>query len=240
MKEEFIELQVKRIRRNIAILIIVLILFAIFIAFNRGLGLMLACILFFVFIMHPVRFVSRLKSIRIHSVNEAVSVYGTFYDVAQNINNEVQNKSTVQSGNVIITDSWILKLNTFSLDVINIADIVWVYHDITIHKQGAIIQGAAVPPVEVGKTFALIINSQNPIVPTIRISASHMDYMDDSKEVESAGIEKKQRMTNLLEELQQRDSYAIFGYSEELAKMWMKDKNKFIEEVKLGAVRQGV
>jgi len=240
MKEEFIALQIKRIRRNINFLLASLIIFAIFVAFNIGVGLMLASIILFVFIMHPIKFVTRLKNIKIYSVNKAVSIYGGFYDVSQNINSEILSESSVKYENVIITDSWILKHNTFSLDVINIADIVWAYHNITSHKQGAIIPGAFIPPEEVGKTFAVIINSKNPIVPTIRINTTHMSNMDNSKEVALAGMKKQQRMRNILDELQQRNSYAIFGYSRELSKMWIEDKNRFIEQVNLGSVSQNL
>lgn len=237
MKKEFIDLQIKRIGRNIIIFLALLILFAILIAFKRELGFMIGGILLFAFIMHPVRFVSKLKNIKIHSVNKTVSVYGRFDDVAQKINGEVLRESSVQYGNIIITDSWVLKLNTFSLDVINIADVVWVYNDITLHEQGAIISGAAIPAGEMGKTFAVIINSKNPILPTLRISISHFSNMDDSKEVELAGIEKKQRMWNILGELQRRCPHAVFGYTKDLDKMWKEDKNRFIEEVKFGAMR---
>ncbi|MDF2545780.1 MAG: hypothetical protein K0R93_678 [Anaerosolibacter sp.] len=237
MKKEFIDLQVKRTRRNIIIFLALLILFTILITFKRGLGFMIGGILLFAFIMHPVRFVTSLKNFKMHSVNKAISVYGRFYEVEQKINNELLKENSVQYGNVIITDSWILKINTFSLDIINLADVVWVYNDVTLHEQGAIIPGAAIPAGEMGKTFAIIINSKNPIRPTTRISISHFSNMDDSKEAELAGIEKKQRMWNILGELQRRCPHAIFGYTKELDKMWKVDKNRFIEEVKLGAMR---
>lgn len=234
MNEEFIAIQIKRIQRNIIILAVLIILLAIFIAFNRGLGLMLVCILLFIFIIRPIRFVAAIKRIKYHTVNKTVSVYGKFDDVAQNINSEVTKQSSVKYGNIIITDTWILKLNTFSLDVVKIADVVWVYLENTRHKEGIIMPGVAIPPQEVGKTFAVIINTVNPIAPTIRISTTHMNYMDNSKEVEIEGIEKHQRMKNILEELQQRNPYTIFGYSRELAKKWIEDRNSFIEGIKSG------
>lgn len=231
MKEEFIALQIKRIRRNIIILIVVLTLLSIFIAFYRGIGLMILSVVFFVFIMGPVRFIRKLKSIKIYSVNKALSVYGYFYDVAQYINNEILRGDSVRYGNVIITDSWILKLNTFSLDIIKIDDIVWAYQQIIRHKQGVIMPGVVAPLDEVGKTFAVIINSKNPIAPTIRINTTHMSYMDKSKEVEIEGVEKQQRMLNILDELEKRNSYAIYEYSSDLSKIWDEDRDRFIKLV---------
>jgi type III secretory pathway component EscV len=233
MDKEFIDVQIIRIKRNIIILSVCIILLAIFIAFNKGIGLMFACILLGIFILNPRKFIAAIRRIKYHTLKEAVSVYGEFDYVVQNINWEVKKQSSVKYKNLILTDNWILKLNTFSLDVIKITDVVWAYIENTRHEEGIIIPGAAIPPQETGNTFAVIINTANPIIPTIRISTTHMSYMGDSNEVELEGIEKKQRMANILEELQQRNSCAVFGYSRELAKMWAEDRKRFIEEVKL-------
>jgi len=85
MIEEFLTLQIKRIRRNIVFLAAFLISFGTFIAFNRGIGLMLGCIALLAFIIHPVSFINNVMNIKLISVNKAIDVYGRFYDVAQNI-----------------------------------------------------------------------------------------------------------------------------------------------------------
>lgn len=131
-----------------------------------------------------------------------------------------------------------MKLRTISLDVVKIEDIVWAYHNITTHKQGAILPAAPIPPGEVGKTFAIIINTANPIAPTIRISTTQMSDMDECGEDAIQAIEKSQRMSDIFEELKKRNPSAIYGYSSELATLWAKDKNKFIQDVKQGIITE--
>jgi hypothetical protein len=235
MNKEFITDQIKRIKRNLAILGILIIAFIFLAYFYKGLGLMIIGIVLFSFILRPISYVNRIKSIKYHSVNKAISVYGNFYDVAQNINSEVICQSSIKYGNVIITDSWILKSNIFSLNVIKISDIVWSYLEYTKHKVGILMTGGAIPAQEAGKTVAVVINSANPIVPTVRISTTHMSNMDNSIETALEGIDKEQRMRNILEELHQRNPYAIVAYTKELAKMWITDKSRLIDEVKLCA-----
>lgn len=101
MKEDFIALQMKRIRRNFLILIIMITLLAIVIAKYPGLGFMMGAILIVAFIMQPKSFVATVKKIKLYSVKKVLSIYGSFDSVAININGEVCRQDTVQYKNII-------------------------------------------------------------------------------------------------------------------------------------------
>jgi hypothetical protein len=197
-----------------------------------GLAIIIAMILSVYTLIYNIKLLVQVISYKYHPIYKAVSIYGCYEDVAKSINYEVLGKEVVSHRDIIITENWILKINTFNLNVINVKDVVWVYESITSHKQSVIAPGIATPSTEVAKTFRVVINTRNPIAPTISISTTHnLDLIEFSEENRNMSVDKRQRMVNIIDEIEKRNPRALFGYSNDLAFMWEKDKEDFINKV---------
>jgi len=75
----------------------------------------------------------------------------------------------------------------------------------------------------------VIINSRNPLFPSIRISTTHeLDLVQYSEENTKKGIDKRGSMLSILEDLENKHPNAVYGYSSDLAELWVSDKEGFI------------
>ncbi len=236
-KQYFIETQIKRINRNQFILAFTLTAIGIWMTnYNLSqieidavnvIGLLIGLYLLYKGLPRLIKFILGVINFERHNVYKSLAVYGEYEEVAQGINSEVHVGGAAQYGLVVITNSWIMKLNTFSLDVIHVADVVWTYEGETTHRQSLY----GLPGQDAGKTYTVMIHTRNPLVPTLEFRLSHINHMDDSERVIVDGIEKKEKIRNILVEISHRNPHVIMGYSSELATMWEQDRHSFIQQI---------
>ncbi|GAA0133997.1 hypothetical protein YSY43_08370 [Paenibacillus sp. YSY-4.3] len=171
----------------------------------------------------------RIFKVQHHPIHKAAVIYGQFNDVSYYISSELSHPGTKTYKELIITENWIIKITTFGLNILKIADVVWAYNSVTKHEQGLIGPGVAAAPTEVAKTFSVMIHSKNPILPKLRISRTHeLDTVGHSEQNAVEGDRKRNLMLNILEDLEQRHPNAVYEYSRELEELWSKDKMLFI------------
>lgn len=171
----------------------------------------------------------RIFKVQYHPIHKAAVSYGQFNDVSYYISSELSRPGTKTYKEVIIMENWIIKITTFGLNILKIADVVWAYNSVTKHEQGLIGPGVVAAPTEVAKTFSVMIHSKNPILPKMRISRTHeLDTVGHSEQNALEGDRKRNLILNILEELEQRHPNAVYEYSKELEELWTKDKMLFI------------
>jgi hypothetical protein len=144
----------------------------------------------------------RIMSLQNHPLVARLKPYGDFAALEASVNQDLESKASVRSGNTRIMDNWLLRTNRFSLNLIPLGDIAWAYSKVTQHSTNGI---------PTGKTFSAVIMPQNQ--PEFEIAL------------------KKKQAEPFLEALQERAPWAVYGFTEDLKAAWQKDRNGFLGHV---------
>ncbi len=123
-----------------------------------------------------------------HPVVQAVSRYGSLFDVAQQLDLELQG-SPMKIGRATITQSWVVLPSRFGLSLCRIPDLIWAYKKVTRHYHNFI---------PTGKTYEVIM------------------YDRHGKPLQMQSRQKK--IDAMLALLAERAPWAIYGYSDDLNK----------------------
>jgi hypothetical protein len=145
----------------------------------------------------------RRRDLTLHPLVKRLSKYGQAELVADSIDRDLNTSNPIVYPNTKITDTWLLQQDRFKLELAKLSDIVWVHLQVTTQKLNGIIP--------IGKSYAAIC------------------YDRDGTKIEMPG--KKVQVNELLEQLELRVPWAIFGYSDEIQQAWEKERDDLIAVV---------
>ncbi len=138
-----------------------------------------------------------LKNPQTHPVAQRVASWGDPICIPMEIENEYSSKVFLRAGDYTLTDRYIIGKTFFNFDVFRIADLLWAYKSIT--KQ-------SINFIPVGKTYSAVLICYGG----------------------SATIRGKEPMVNsVLEYLAGKAPWSIFGYSDEIQKLFKKSQTEF-------------
>lgn len=139
------------------------------------------------------------------SVVKSLAAYGSPSQVAAQIDYELAGQYE-KVGSIYLLPTWIIKNNTFSVEVQHIENIVWMYKKVTKHS---------VNFIPTGKTYEVVLhNSQGS---EVSLNGTFMS---------------EQKTEQMMERIYQRIPWVVAGYDDELISYWNSNKNGFIEDVR--------
>lgn len=142
-----------------------------------------------------------------HPLIKALSRYGNPEDFRMRIDSEIRSEGQGQIfgrgfSKLRITSNWLVYTSPFTTRVMRAEDVLWGFQRIVKHYHNGI---------PTGKTYSVIIR----------------DAQGQSMEVGG----KKNTVPALIEALQRRLPWVLFGHTPELEKRWSKGKAQFIQEL---------
>lgn len=136
-----------------------------------------------------------------HPIMKALAVYGDPNMVSAQLNNEMSLGSQ-KIGPATLTSSWIILSKWSELKAVRIQDVVWIYKNVVQHRTNGI---------PTGKFYYAVINDMHG---------------------KTLSIQAKQAVVDeILQALVSRTPWAVKGFSSELAALWRKNREGFINEV---------
>jgi hypothetical protein len=105
-------------------------------------------------------------------------------------------------GGITITPNWIFREKTYGLDSVRLEDIVWFYQKVTTHRTNGI---------PTGKTYSTVLHDR---------SGKGFEFSANENQV-----------NDIMNILYDKAPWAISGYSDDLQKMWQKQRNDLIATV---------
>lgn len=161
----------------------------------------IAWLLLFIFIVWSlVKLMGRLSDRNRHPVYKALAPYGNPEAVAALIDEEIEQEGFAAIRRLVLTKGWLLWKRAFSLKVVPLEDVLWIYKNVTRQR---------VNYIPVGKTYSLRVHFKNQNFWAVGMK---------QKEVDRAVAAIGERAPN-----------AIAGYSDQLKYMWEKDFSAFID-----------
>jgi hypothetical protein len=167
-----------------------------------GLGIGLPCLLISAWNLQ--NWLRRRNSPQLHPIAKSLSKISDSPEVAvAQIDAEVQSESNKFTlGSLQITPSWLLRRKSFGLDIMKLDQIVWIYPKITQHKRNG---------VSTGTTYTAII------------------YDRQGKCLDISG--RQQDVEQVIKIITNQVPWIIAGFSDELNKLWMSDRNQIFDYV---------
>ena len=167
-----------------------------------GLGIGLPCLLISAWNLQ--NWFRRRNSPQLHPIAKSISKISDSPEVATTqIDAEVQSETNKLSlGSLQITPSWLLRRKSFGLDIMKLDQIVWIYPKITQHKRNGF---------PAGTTYTAII------------------YNRQGESLVIPG--RQQDVEQVMQTITHQVPWVIAGFSDELNKMWMSDRNQIFDYV---------
>jgi hypothetical protein len=136
-----------------------------------------------------------------HPLAARIAKWGDPMGVAVNAEREFENPLLKGGGGWRCGDKYLIRSTFFSFDVLRLQDVVWGYKKITKHS---------VNFIPTGKTYEALVMCYggNATIPG-----------------------KEARVNEILAFAQQRAPWAVFGYSDQLAGIWNKNRDEFVRQV---------
>lgn len=144
----------------------------------------------------------RTQNPQVHPVMCMARQYGPEFEVASQIDQELA-AASARYGACRLTASWLLQSRLFYCKMVKLADIVWAYKLEVRHSHNFI---------PTGKSYALVLYTRQ---------QQKLEHSASKKHVEA-----------LLSALMERVPTAVFGYSEDLQKLWRQQPDMFIHSAK--------
>lgn len=119
----------------------------------------------------------------------------------QQIDSEVA-QSNGKIGKAILTKSWVIAPHLYHVSIMHFDDVVWVYKKVTQRR---------VNFIPAGKTYAAILCASN----------GRMVQIDD----------KQEKIDQLLESIATKAPWAIAGFSDDVQKLWDKNRDALLQAV---------
>ncbi len=164
-----------------------------------GIGLVLSILA----LLSLSKYVKRNSDPYLHPIFKRLSAYGNTEDVAKDLENELEHGNVTTLEKLIITDNWVICTNGFSLSILRISDLIWLYKRINTRRFNLI---------PVGKNFEVVNNNKRK--GSIGFKVRHEETAD-----------------RYLEELHKRAPWIAFGYNEEYRGLWSKNLSQFVENI---------
>ena len=139
----------------------------------------------------------------LHPIVKRLSRYGQAEIVAQSIEQELGMSNGAIDKKTKLTASWLIHRAQLELEIGKLADIVWVYFQVTSNRLHGVIP--------IGNTYTVIC------------------YDRDGGKLEIPGA--KAQVMAIVEQLQMRLPWAIVGYTDEIELAWRSDRSNFIAMV---------
>jgi len=140
-----------------------------------------------------------------HPVFKKLSVYGNSKDMIEYLENELKQDNVVTIERFTITDNWVIFKSYFSLSVLRISDMIWLYKRITTRRMNF---------VAVGKDYELVINNNR-------------------KGSKAFRVRWEANCDSLLEEIYNRAPWIAIGYLDEYKNLWSRDFKRFVEFIEM-------
>jgi hypothetical protein len=137
-----------------------------------------------------------------HPIAKQLSVAGDAATIASQVEQEVSAPNTHTISNTTITPNWVFRKTTYSLDALRLEDLVWFYQKVTTHRTNG---------VPTGKTYSTVL----------------FDRAGRTFEMNANESQVQEIMTILYD----KAPWAISGFSDELQKMWKKERESMISAV---------
>jgi len=150
------------------------------------------------------KYVARTSDVRRHPTLLALARYGDPMMVASMIDNDFGVNLPERVKNLRLTDTWLASQRAFGCDIFYVPELVWVYKKVTRHYHNFI---------PTGKTYSLVINDAR---------GWSMDALDGGSET---------AVDRLIEKLATGVPWAVFGYSDELKRIWSENTAGFVAAV---------
>jgi len=137
-----------------------------------------------------------------HPVMEWLAGYGDPAVVRQQIENEIRQAKPLRFGSALVTESWILVPSRWSMWLMNLNSVAWVYQKVTQHSTNGI---------PTGKTYQACFRSKE---------GAQFDLKLSKKNAEA-----------FLRLINDRQPWAILGFSDEKQKAYTSDRANFVAVV---------
>jgi hypothetical protein len=137
-----------------------------------------------------------------HPIAKQLSADGDAATIASQVEQEVNAPNTHTISNTTITPNWVFRKTTYSLDALRLEDLVWFYQKVTTHRTNG---------VPTGKTYSTML----------------FDRAGRTFEMNANESQVQEIMTILYD----KAPWAISGYSDDLQKMWKKERESMISAV---------
>lgn len=149
------------------------------------------------------KFVRRNLDPYSHPIFKSLSAYGNSKDMTEYMENELKQGNVVTLEKFTLTDNWVIYKEFFSLSILKISDLIWLYKRVTTHR---------VNFVPTGKTFEIVINNNR-------------------KKSRSFQISNEANADIFLEEIYYRAPWIALGYSDDFRNLWARNFRQFVELV---------
>ena len=138
-----------------------------------------------------------------HPLAARIAKWGDPLGIAVAAEREFDNPMLKAGGGWRLGDTYLIRSRFFSFDLLRLRDLIWGYKKVTKHS---------VNFIPTGKTYQAILHCYggNAAVPA-----------------------KEARVNEVLQFAQQRAPWAVFGYSDQLAKIWSKEQVEFLKQVEV-------
>lgn len=150
------------------------------------------------------RSVGYFNSPKNHKIYKKLMKYGDADVVINSIEQELPYDLLQNRNDIYFLKSWILSKKFFAFDVYKIDDIIWVYKKVTNHS---------INFIPTGKTYELILSSQNGTQRPIRLKQQQIDYV--------------------LISINQMCPWIIIGFTERIYDMWKSNYSQLVNYVQL-------
>jgi hypothetical protein len=151
---------------------------------------------------------ARIEDHRRSPIYRALQRYGDPNLIAPVLEGEVASGNVTKYGPFTLTPSWLLHGTFFTFTPFHLSDIVWVYKKRTQHSYYFVIP--------TGKSYAI----------TIRDAAGRKAEADLGR-----GKRAQQRVDEFITALSARIPWAVAGYSDEVKKLYEKDRDAFLAAI---------
>ena len=144
-----------------------------------------------------------LRDPETHPLAARIAKWGDPIGIAVAAEREFDNPMLAAGGGWRLGDTYLIRSRFFSFDVLRLQDVIWGYKKVTKHS---------VNFIPTGKTYQAMLHCYggNAAVPA-----------------------KEARVNEVLQFAQQRAPWAVFGYSDQLAKIWSKEQLEFLKQVEV-------
>ncbi len=138
-----------------------------------------------------------------HPIMKALKRYGEPDEVSTQLAQELRVEGDREKyGYVRVTSNWLVQAMSLKTDIMRLADVAWAYPKVIKHYYG---------PIPVGKSFTVIVHDR--LGQRVEFAIS------------------KDRSAVFLQSLERRSPWAIYGFNEELKKLWTKNRAEFVRGV---------
>lgn len=145
-----------------------------------------------------------------HPIMKSLAEHGAVETVAAAIDAELAEPQVLTIDRITLTRGWLVRRSPFGLVLLPFKDLIWAYKKVTQHS---------VNFIPTGKTYSLVACTRNLKARALQVrSAPAVD--------------------RLLEGMRARAPWAIYGYSDELVKLWRSNAGEMVRAVdmrRLGA-----